>query len=145
MFTGIVENKGTLKKKERLGGDCRLHIECPGLDLSSARPGDSISVSGACLTMLEPGGSGFYADVSQETLSLTTLGQLEHGQEVNLELAMGVDARLGGHLVTGHAGQLEAGPERFGDELVAVTDAAHCPQRVSLPRWRKPDGQRGGW
>ena len=102
MFTGIVETKGTLQEKVKMGGDYRLRIECTGLDLSSARPGDSISVSGACLTMLEPDASGFYADVSQETLSLTTLGKLEPGQEVNLELAMGVEARLGGHLVTGH-------------------------------------------
>lgn len=102
MFTGIVETKGTLQEKVKMGGDYRLHIGCSGLNLSSARPGDSISVSGACLTMLEPDESGFYADVSQETLSLTTLGKLESGQEVNLELAMGVDARLGGHLVTGH-------------------------------------------
>lgn len=102
MFTGIVETKGTLREKVKMGGDYRLRIECSGLDLSSARPGDSISVSGACLTMLDPDDSGFYADVSQETLSLTTLGNLEQGQEVNLELAMGVDARLGGHLVTGH-------------------------------------------
>jgi riboflavin synthase len=64
--------------------------------------GDSISVSGACLTMLEPDASGFFADVSQETLSLTTLGQLQSGGAVNLELAMGIDARLGGHMVTGH-------------------------------------------
>ena len=102
MFTGIVETKGTLQEKVKMGGDYRLRIECSGLDLSSARPGDSISVSGACLTMLEPDASGFCADVSQETLSLTTLGKLEPGQEVNLEPAMGVDARLGGHLVTGH-------------------------------------------
>jgi riboflavin synthase len=64
--------------------------------------GESISVSGACLTMLEPGESGFYADVSQETLGLTTLGQLEEGRAVNLELALSLEARLGGHLVTGH-------------------------------------------
>jgi riboflavin synthase len=102
MFTGIVETKGILQEKVKLGGDYRLRIECSGLDLSSARPGDSISVSGACLTMLDPDASGFYADVSQETLSLTTLGKLGQGQEVNLELAMGVDDRLGGHLVTGH-------------------------------------------
>ena len=84
------------------GGDCRLHITCNGLNLESAHLGDSISVSGACLTMLEPGISGFFADVSQETLSLTTLGELKEGQAINLELAMGLEARLGGHLVTGH-------------------------------------------
>lgn len=102
MFTGIVESTGVLREKTPMGGDWRLRVECSGLNLQDARPGDSISVSGACLTMLEPGENGFFADVSQETLSLTTLGQLEVGQAVNLELAMGLDARLGGHMVTGH-------------------------------------------
>jgi riboflavin synthase len=102
MFTGIVESTGILQQIIRIGGDCRLRVTCAELNLGAARPGDSISVSGACLTMLEPDESGFYADVSQETLSLTTLGKLEEGQPVNLELAMGLEARLGGHLVTGH-------------------------------------------
>jgi len=102
MFTGIVTSTGTLKTRTMIGGDCRLHISCGGLGLESARVGDSISVSGACLTMLEPNSDGFFADVSQETLSLTTLGQLRQGQKVNLELALGLEARLGGHLVTGH-------------------------------------------
>ena len=102
MFTGIVTNKGILKSKTMIGGDCRLHIDSDDLDLGAAQVGESISVSGACLTMLEPGDSGFHADVSQETLALTTLGQLEAGQPVNLELALGLEARLGGHMVTGH-------------------------------------------
>ncbi len=102
MFTGIVDTTGLLQGKTMTGGDCRLHIACSTLSLENSRMGDSISVSGACLTMLEPDASGFFADVSQETLSLTTLGQLQHGQAINLELAMGLDARLGGHLVTGH-------------------------------------------
>jgi riboflavin synthase len=102
MFTGIVARTGILKNKTVIGGDCRLHIDCSGLNLESAHIGDSISVSGVCLTMLEPGSAGFFADVSQETLSLTTLGQLRKGQAVNLELALGLEARLGGHLVTGH-------------------------------------------
>ncbi|MCJ7815853.1 MAG: riboflavin synthase [Xanthomonadales bacterium] len=85
-----------------VGGDCRLHIVCSELNLESAQIGDSISVSGVCLTMLEPDSTGFFADVSQETLSLTTLGQVRQGQAVNLELALGLEARLGGHLVTGH-------------------------------------------
>jgi len=84
------------------GGDCRLHIACSALSLQSSRSGDSISVSGACLTMLEPEASGFFADVSKETLKLTTLGRLREGQAVNLELALGVEDRLGGHMVTGH-------------------------------------------
>lgn len=102
MFTGIVTNKGILKSKTMIGGDCRLHIASDDLDLGGAQIGESISVSGACLTMLEPGDSGFHADVSQETLALTTLGQLEVGRPVNLELALGLEARLGGHMVTGH-------------------------------------------
>jgi len=102
MFTGIVETTGHIEKKTSIGGDCRLRINTGGLNLASAREGDSISVSGACLTMLEPDSAGFSADVSQETLALTTLGQLEAGQKINLELALGLEARLGGHMVTGH-------------------------------------------
>ena len=102
MFTGIVERTGTMEEIAPTGGDCRLRIACSGLDLQAAQAGDSISVSGACLTMLEPGPDGFYADVSRETLDLTTLGLLEVGERVNLERAMGLQERLGGHLVTGH-------------------------------------------
>ena len=102
MFTGIVASKGVLLEKKQMGGDFRLHIGFDELNLDSAGIGDSMSVSGVCLTMLDPDASGFFADVSQETLSLTTLGQLEQGQSVNLELALSLEARLGGHLVTGH-------------------------------------------
>jgi riboflavin synthase len=118
MFTGIVTAKGSLRQKTALGGDCRLWIDCGQLPLDGARTGDSVCVSGACLTMLEPrmdagvdagvncgsgpGGGHFHADVSQETLSLTTLGQLREGQPVNLELALQAHDRLGGHLVSGH-------------------------------------------
>lgn len=102
MFTGIVADTGTLLEKTMIGGDCRLRIGCSGLGLESSGVGDSIAVSGVCLTMLEPSASDFHADVSQETLSLTTLGQLTEGQAVNLELALALEARLGGHLVTGH-------------------------------------------
>ena len=102
MFTGIVASTGILEEKTITGGDCRLHISCSELDLESAQLGDSISVSGACLTMLEPGSTGFFADVSLETLNLTTLGQFAEGQAINLELALSLEDHLGGHLVTGH-------------------------------------------
>lgn len=106
MFTGIVTAKGTLRQKAELGGDCRLNFDTGALSLEGCRSGDSICVSGACLTMLEPawdaGGGRFQADVSQETLGLTTLGQLREGQAVNLELALQAHDRLGGHLVSGH-------------------------------------------
>jgi riboflavin synthase len=106
MFTGIVTAKGSLRQKIPLGGDCRLWIDCGPLALAGARSGDSVCVSGVCLTMLDPkmdaGGGHFQADVSQETLGLTTLGGLQEGQAVNLELALQAQDRLGGHLVSGH-------------------------------------------
>ena len=102
MFTGIVTAQGTLLEKTPAGGDSRLRFDSGGLSLAGCRTGDSISVSGACLTMLDPADGGFQADVSPETLALTTLGGLAVGAPVNLELAMRPDGRLGGHLVTGH-------------------------------------------
>ena len=128
MFTGIVESTGILEKKDSMGGDYRLRIGCGNLNPGAVRTGDSISVSGACLTVLEPDASGFYADVSRETLDLTTLGQIREGQAVNLELAMGLEARMGGHMVTGHVdgkaklvSRLEDGrAERFEFEVPAA-------------------------
>jgi riboflavin synthase len=102
MFTGIVETRGTLERKIEIGGDCRLVIHTGELSLASCRTGDSICVSGACLTMLDPEPDRFAADVSQETLTVTTLGQVDEGGRVNLELAMGLEDRIGGHMVTGH-------------------------------------------
>lgn len=128
MFTGIVESTGILEKKDSKGGDYRLRIGCGNLNIEAVRTGDSISVSGACLTVLEPDASGFSADVSRETLDLTTLGQIREGQAVNLELAMGLEARMGGHMVTGHVdgkarlvSRLEDGrAERFEFEVPAA-------------------------
>jgi len=128
MFTGIVESTGILEKKHPIGGDYRLRISRSTLNLEGVRTGDSISVSGACLTVLEPDASGFSADVSRETLDLTTLGQIREGQAVNLELAMGLEARMGGHMVTGHidgkatlVSRLEDGrAERFEFEVPAA-------------------------
>lgn len=125
MFTGIVETKGTLEQKIDIGGDCRLVIHTGELSLEACRSGDSISVSGACLTMLDPEPHRFSADVSQETLSLTVLGGVEAGGELNLELAMGLEDRMGGHMVTGHVDGLarlvsrreDARSERFVFEV----------------------------
>ncbi len=127
MFTGIVNTKGTLKEKIAIGGDVRLRIECGSLDMQGSREGDSVAVSGVCLTMLEPAESEFLADVSIETLELTTLGDLQPGLPVNLELALALEDRLGGHMVSGHVdgmGRLlsrreEARAERFEFELPA--------------------------
>jgi len=125
MFTGIVETMGTLVSKTEMGGDCRLLVDTGELSLAGCGTGDSISVSGACLTMLDPQEHRFTADVSQETLSLTILGNVAEGEKVNLELAMGVHDRMGGHLVTGHVDGLaklvsrheDARAERFEFEV----------------------------
>jgi riboflavin synthase len=146
MFTGIVSAKGSLQEKAALGGDVRLRIECGGLDMKNSQEGDSIAVSGVCLTMLEPDESGFFADVSTETLELTTLGKLEPGLPVNLELALALEDRLGGHMVSGHvdgSGHLvsrrgDARSERFEFELPAslsryvATKGSVCIDGVSL-------------
>jgi len=102
VFTGIVVDVGTVQAQERRGGDVRMvvaldRIEPAGLDL-----GDSICVQGCCLTVTELIGHAFAADVSRETLSLTTLGDLGVGSHVNLEPSLKAGDALGGHLVSGH-------------------------------------------
>ncbi|WP_426662710.1 riboflavin synthase [Rhodanobacter aciditrophus] len=102
MFTGIIQSVGRIRRLEPRGGDLRLHVDTDGLDLSDVQLGDSIAVSGVCLTAVALETQGFAADVSNETLSLTTLGQLRPGDPVNLEKALRLADRLGGHLVSGH-------------------------------------------
>jgi len=102
MFTGIVTAVGVVREILPVGGDFRILVATDLLKSGSVREGDSVSVSGACLTMLQPGDQGFAADVSAETLAVTTLGSIKPGQRLNLELAMSLSDRLGGHLVTGH-------------------------------------------
>lgn len=102
MFTGIILAVGTLSRIESKGGDCRLTIDTGKLPLADVKLGDSIAVSGVCLTAVELGPRHFCADVSRETLSRTTLGAAKTGAQVNLELALLPTTRLGGHLVSGH-------------------------------------------
>jgi riboflavin synthase len=102
MFTGIVTAVGVVLEIRPAGGDFRILIATDILQEAPAREGESVSVSGVCLTMLQPGDHGFTADVSAETLSVTTLGSVKAGHKLNLELAMSLADRLGGHLVTGH-------------------------------------------
>ena len=102
MFTGIIESIGTIARIERRGGDVRLHVDAGSLVLDDVKLGDSISVSGVCLTAVEIDGAVFTVDVSTETLARTTLGALRDGDPVNLEKAMRLSDRLGGHLVAGH-------------------------------------------
>ena len=102
MFTGIIQTVGRIARLEPRGGDLRLHVDTADLDLADVQPGDSIAVSGVCLTAVALDMRGFAADVSNETLSLTTLGGLKAGDPVNLEKALRLADRLGGHLVSGH-------------------------------------------
>lgn len=102
MFTGIIQSVGSIAAIEPQGGDLRLRVACPELDLATAVPGESISVNGCCLTAVELGPGRFAADVSRESLVRTNLGQLERGSRVNLERALTLASPLGGHLVTGH-------------------------------------------
>lgn len=102
MFTGIIQAIGHIERIEPRGGDVRLTIATGKLPLSGATLGDSIAVSGVCLTAVEWGAKHFSADVSRETLARTTLGSLKMGSRVNLELALTPTTRLGGHIVSGH-------------------------------------------
>lgn len=102
MFTGIVQAVGEVRAVTKRGGDVELLIGAPGLDLSSVAIGDSISCSGCCLTVTRLQGDAFAADASLETLNVTTLGQWQVGQRLNLEKALCAGQPLGGHYVTGH-------------------------------------------
>jgi riboflavin synthase len=124
MFTGIVQDVGRVASREMRGVDARLVIATKNLDLTDTAVGDSISVQGVCLTVVSFTRDSFTADVSHETLSLTTLGELNAGSPVNLEPALRAGDRLGGHLVSGHVDGVAhvASTSHDGDSLrVKVT------------------------
>jgi riboflavin synthase, alpha subunit len=102
MFTGIIEALGTIREITAVGGDRRLTIIGDGAALDGVQPGDSVAVSGICLTAVGFPAGGFIADVSGETLGLTTAGSWQAGTRVNLERALTLSKPLGGHLVSGH-------------------------------------------
>jgi riboflavin synthase len=102
MFTGIVQAIGRIRALHPRQGDLELDIVPGDLDLSGSRVGDSVAVSGVCLTIVRLTNGGFVADVSRETLACTTLGDAAAGAAVNLELALRAGEPLGGHLVAGH-------------------------------------------
>ena len=101
MFTGLVEERGTVVGLARSDASARLTIKGPQV-LADAHDGDSIAVNGCCLTVAERDRDTFTADVMEQTLNLTALGGLQIGDFVNLERAMQAGARLGGHIVQGH-------------------------------------------
>ena len=102
MFTGLIETVGTVWRLTRSGGGAHLEIEMSWPDDSSPKQGDSIAVNGVCLTALDPSGRAFAADLSPETLDRTLLDEVRPGHAVNLERALRLGDRIGGHLVQGH-------------------------------------------
>ena len=102
MFTGILEAVGKIEARSQEKGEWRLKFFTGDLDLSDVKIGDSIAVSGCCLTVVEKHATAFLADVSNETMRCTSLGTLEIGSAVNLEKAMLATDRFGGHIVSGH-------------------------------------------
>ncbi len=101
MFTGIIEQTGTLVSLVDRGGVRRITVEAPGI-AGRLREGDSLAVSGVCLTALDVDPNYFHADLAQETLDRTSLGNLKTGAKVNLELPTAAGSPLGGHVVQGH-------------------------------------------
>ncbi|MCW9077647.1 MAG: riboflavin synthase [Gammaproteobacteria bacterium] len=130
MFTGIIEAVGKVAELQQRGGDVRLRVLTGKMDLADVALGDSIAVNGVCLTAVELSGDGFVADVSRETLSLTSLGQLKSGSRVNLEKALTLATRLGGHLVSGHVDGLGTVIERH-DDARSVRFTIEAPQELA--------------
>ena len=102
MFTGIIEAVGEVVTSQSKQGDIRLRINTGKLDLSDVKLGDSIATNGVCLTVVELPGDGFWADVSKESITHTNIMDWKSGKSVNLEQALTLATRLGGHMVTGH-------------------------------------------
>lgn len=126
MFTGIITDIGVISAIDYQGGDVRLRVRTRNLPLDEVKMGDSIATSGVCLTVVGLPGDGFEADVSRETLAVTTVGDWQVGAPVNLELAMRADDRLGGHMVSGHVDGV--------GEVVSRTSEARCERfRLRAP------------
>lgn len=126
MFTGIIEATGTIAGKQARGGDLRLTVDAPDLDVSDVAPGASIAVSGCCLTVVVREDDTLTFDVSNESLSRTTLGALCEGDAVNLEKALRLSDRLGGHLVSGHV-------DGLGTVIAIEPDARSQRWRIEAP------------
>lgn len=115
MFTGIIENIGTIINMVDHGGDKSITISAPALDLGDVKIGDSIAINGICLTITELNGDQFNVDVSAETLACTTLNSIKSGSRVNIEKALLLTDRLHGHIVSGHVDAIGVVRERTQD------------------------------
>ena len=127
MFTGIIKAKGTIGALDKRGGDVRLSVRSDGLPWSDYEVGESIAVNGVCLTAVALHEDGFDTDVSVETLDVTALGGLGIGSPVNLEPAISLGERLGGHLVSGHV-------DCTGRVVARDTDARSIRLAIEIPK-----------
>jgi riboflavin synthase len=127
MFTGIISAIGDIMQLEQRGGDVRLTICSGNLSLADVQLGDSIACNGACLTAVELTGEGFVADVSVETLNLTTIANWKTGSRINMEKAMQATDRFGGHIVSGHV-------DGIGEVVSLSEDARSWRFRIRAPR-----------
>lgn len=126
MFTGIVQDVGRVQRLEPHGDDLRLVICSERLRTTAWHIGDSVAVAGVCLTVVELQERSFSADVSRETLALTTIGRWRAGTRVNLEAALRAGDALGGHLMAGHV-------DGVGEVAARVPDARSERLRVRVP------------
>ena len=126
MFTGIISAVGKITQLEDRQGDKRFNIDTGNLGLDDIRLGDSIACNGVCLTAVEITDKGFIADVSTETLSLTTIGNWQVGSPINLEKAMQASDRFGGHIVSGHV-------DGIGEVISLHEDARSWRFRMCAP------------
>ncbi|MDH3333909.1 MAG: riboflavin synthase [Gammaproteobacteria bacterium] len=127
MFTGIIKAKGTISAMDKRSGDVRLSVRSEGLPWSDYEQGESIAVNGVCLTAVALHADGFDTDVSVETLDVTGLGGLAVGSEVNLEPAISLGERLGGHLVSGHV-------DCTGKVVSRTADARSIRLGIEIPK-----------
>jgi riboflavin synthase len=126
LFTGLIQDVGKIQSIDRRGGGIRLTISSQ-LDLNAAKIGDSISVEGVCLTVVNFSGHTLTVEVSPETLRRTTLSSAKEGQPVNLETALRMSDPMGGHLVAGHV-------DGTGEIIAAVPEGNSIRYRFRVPR-----------
>jgi riboflavin synthase len=126
MFTGIVQDIGRIEARAERGGDARFAIAVTHLNLAQVKEGDSLCVQGVCLTAVSLTERAFEADVSVETLTVTTLGAFQPGSAVNLEPALRAGDPLGGHLVSGHV-------DGIGEVVELAEDARSLRVTIAAP------------
>ena len=126
MFTGLIEEKGKILSAKITNTGKQLTISAKQQFINEIKIGDSIAINGVCLTATKIQGTTFQTDVMQETLKKTTLNNLSHNQNVNLELAITLNTRLGGHIVQGHI-------DTIGQIIQIVNLTTHKEFYISFP------------